>query len=128
MKSFRDPVTGVLKAWGYAEANGNDLEREEEDDFNLEPAKWQLAADAWVPYVDPEAGKRAAQAEIARLEDECKMIKPVRETHLYLMEKEARELSDTYGTPIETILSGQPFYVGLKAIHRQIFDLEKLLK
>lgn len=52
MKSFRDPATGVLKAWGYAESNGDDLARDEADDFNLEPGKWRLVDGQWMPH-DP---------------------------------------------------------------------------
>lgn len=48
--SFRDPATGVLMAWGYAAANGGDLTRDESDDFSLEPGKWQLVDEVWVPY------------------------------------------------------------------------------
>lgn len=51
MKSFRDPVTNVLKAYGFASANAQgDLARDEPDDFNLTPGKWQLVGDAWQPY------------------------------------------------------------------------------
>lgn len=49
MQSFRDPVTGVLKAYGFAAANApGDLAQDEADDFALEPGKWKLVAGAWV--------------------------------------------------------------------------------
>lgn len=50
MKSFRNPETGVLTAWGHAEGNGADLAREEPDDFNLEPGKWQLVNGEWAAF------------------------------------------------------------------------------
>lgn len=50
MKSFRDPETGVLRAWGYVEANGSDIARDEPEGFNMEPGKWQLVDGAWQPY------------------------------------------------------------------------------
>lgn len=53
--SFRDPVTNVLKAWGYVDENAaGDLKREESDDFNLEPGEWQLIGDEWQPYTPPD--------------------------------------------------------------------------
>lgn len=51
MKSFRDPETGILRAWGYMEANGNELARDEPEDFSLEPRKWRLVEGEWQPYV-----------------------------------------------------------------------------
>lgn len=50
MKSFRDPVTNVLRAWGHAESNGGDIARNEPENFNLEPGKWRLVGDTWQPY------------------------------------------------------------------------------
>lgn len=47
-KSFRNPVTNVLTAWGYAASNGDDLARDEPDDFDLEPGRWRLESDQWV--------------------------------------------------------------------------------
>lgn len=55
MKSFRDPVTGILKAWGYAGSNGNDLARDEPDGFSLEPGKWKLVGDEWTPVETSDA-------------------------------------------------------------------------
>lgn len=53
-RSFRDPQTGVLKAWGYVESNEpGDLSRIEPDDFCLEPGKWVLVDDEWEPYEAP---------------------------------------------------------------------------
>ncbi|KAF1048431.1 MAG: hypothetical protein GAK35_00234 [Herbaspirillum frisingense] len=52
-KSFRDPSTNILKSWGFTEENQTgDIKREEADDFDLEPGKWQLIDSQWVP-VDP---------------------------------------------------------------------------
>lgn len=71
MKSFRDPVTGVLKAWGYAESNGSDIARTEQDDFSLEPGKWRFDGAKWVA-VQPSADEliarnvAAIQAELDR--------------------------------------------------------------
>lgn len=53
--SFRDPVTGVLVAWGYVETNRpGDIRQSEPWDFNLEVNKWRwddtLSPPAWVPY------------------------------------------------------------------------------
>lgn len=48
MKSFRDPVTDVLQAWGNVDSNGSDVARDESDDFSLEPGKWRLVGDQWV--------------------------------------------------------------------------------
>lgn len=64
MKSFRDPATGVLTAWGYAEANGSDVPRDEPDDFNLEPGKWKLGNDQWIPVDLFEVEARAYMATI----------------------------------------------------------------
>lgn len=50
MKSFRDPVTNVLKGWGYAEANGTDIARAEPDGFNLEPGRWRFDGAQWVGH------------------------------------------------------------------------------
>lgn len=47
--SFRDPVTNVLKAWGYVERNHDgDIVRIESDDFDLAPGKYKLVDDEWV--------------------------------------------------------------------------------
>jgi hypothetical protein len=60
MKSFRNPTTNILTAWGFVDTNGDDLARDEAEDFNLEPGKWQLVNDGWVS-VEPDrrAAKRA---------------------------------------------------------------------
>lgn len=70
-RSFRDPVTNVLKGWGYVESNGDDLPRDEADDFNLEPGKWQLVGDEWQPVAPSTQDQIAAntvaiQAELDR--------------------------------------------------------------
>lgn len=49
--SFRDPTTNVLKAHGFIEDNETgDLVRQEADDFNLQPGKWQWDGAEWVAY------------------------------------------------------------------------------
>ena len=55
-KSFRDPATNVLKAHGFVKSNApGDLIRDELEDFNLEPGKWQFDSvlDDWIPFVPP---------------------------------------------------------------------------
>jgi len=55
-KSFRDPVTNVLKAYGFTKSNApGDLDRDEPDDFALEAGEWQFdfVLDDWVPFVSP---------------------------------------------------------------------------
>jgi len=55
-KSFRDPVTNVLKAHGFVKSNApGDLDRDEPDDFALEAGEWQFdfVFDNWVPFVPP---------------------------------------------------------------------------
>jgi hypothetical protein len=68
MKSFRDPATGVLKAWGYVESNGDDLARDEPDNFNLEPGKWKLINGAWIAI--DTSKQEAIAANIAAIEAE----------------------------------------------------------
>jgi hypothetical protein len=49
--SFRDPVTNVLKTWGYALTNNpGDISQLELDSFNLSPGAWQWDGSAWVPF------------------------------------------------------------------------------
>jgi hypothetical protein len=59
MKSFRDPVTNVLKAYGFVDANTpGDISRSEAGDFSLEPGKWRLVNDVWVahtPVIVPQS-------------------------------------------------------------------------
>lgn len=63
-KSFRDPVTNVLKAHGYMSTNAvGDLMRDEPDDFNLEPGKWKWDGVAWVANSPTLAEKQAATWE-----------------------------------------------------------------
>ena len=74
MNSFRDPVTGVLKAFGCVDFNAEgDLVREEPDGFDLEPGKWQLEGDQWVVAVPTPAAleeiKRHLLAEAATKRD-----------------------------------------------------------
>lgn len=49
-KSFRDPVTGDLKSWGYTERNEpGDIAQEEPDDFSLDTMtkKWRWDGQRW---------------------------------------------------------------------------------
>src|ERR1700730_18074702 len=49
--SFRDPVTGVLKAWGYiAQNNPGDVAQPETESFNLAPGFAQWNGSAWVAF------------------------------------------------------------------------------
>lgn len=49
--SFRDPVTGILKAWGYTDANQpGDIKQKELDSFNLDPRKWKWDGNKWVEH------------------------------------------------------------------------------
>lgn len=53
-RSFRDPATGVLKAWGFIIQNvPGDLAQPESEDFALEPGKWRWNGTAWVPFTAP---------------------------------------------------------------------------
>lgn len=48
-KSFRDPVTGVLKAHGFIEeAAPGDVARDEAEEFDLMPGLWRWDDEAWV--------------------------------------------------------------------------------
>jgi hypothetical protein len=68
MKSFRDPVTNVLKARGSVAANApGDLARDEPDGFALEPGKWRLVGDAWQGYDVVSVPDRVLNAQ-ARLQ------------------------------------------------------------
>jgi hypothetical protein len=50
-KSFRDPNTDALKAWGYMDSNApGDVARDEPDDFDLEPGQWKFEGGQWVTY------------------------------------------------------------------------------
>lgn len=55
-KSFRDPTTHVLKAWGYMETNDvGDVVSDEADDFALTPGEWYKPVATWDPYTPPPA-------------------------------------------------------------------------
>lgn len=70
MKSFRDPATGVLKAYGFADSNApGDLVQDEVDNFSLEPGKWQLIAGTWTVYGQTTQLKVEAEAAIQNLLD-----------------------------------------------------------
>lgn len=50
MRSFRNPETNVLKAFGYMEANDpGDISQEENEDFALQPGAWQWTGAEWEP-------------------------------------------------------------------------------
>ena len=53
--SFRDPITNVLKSWGYSNTNASgDLVQAETDDFNLNPADgWKWNGTSWVSQPFP---------------------------------------------------------------------------
>jgi hypothetical protein len=53
-RSFRDPVTHVLKAHGFVDQNEDgDLVQDEAHDFNRQPGQWRWAGEAWVPVDVP---------------------------------------------------------------------------
>lgn len=79
-QSFRDPATGVLKSWGYvASSAGGDIARDELDEFNLDPGKWQLVAGAWTAYID----KNAQRALIDAQRDAKLMLGVAWNTHIW---------------------------------------------
>jgi len=56
--SFRDPVTGVLTAWGFVTVNApGEVAQVEAADFNLQPGEWQWDGAQWIaftPTPDPD--------------------------------------------------------------------------
>lgn len=53
-RSFRDPISNVLKAWGYMAANGpGEVSQAEAENFTLTPGQWQWDGTQWMPYVKP---------------------------------------------------------------------------
>jgi hypothetical protein len=126
MKSFRDPVTHALKASGYCDTNApGDLARDEPDDFALEPGKWALIGGEWVPVAP--SPNIAINAQIAALLAEYAGNRGSLQMEVYLLEKEAREYSETYGLSMELILSGNSYYPQVKALDLQITALRALL-
>lgn len=53
MKNAFTNANGILTAWGATKFNNDDTAMEVEDDFSLEPGRWQLSAGAWIPYTIP---------------------------------------------------------------------------
>ncbi|HWT40970.1 MAG TPA: hypothetical protein VN081_06955 [Dongiaceae bacterium] len=119
MKSFRDHATDILTAYGYASSNGDDLARDEPEDFNLEPGRWQLVGDAWQPYIDTRA---EIQAQIDQLERESLMNRGSRELAMRQIEERA-QLDATAENTAEQILAAQPFYARLKQVDDQVSAL-----
>lgn len=129
MKSFRDPVTDVLRSYGYADSNGDDLAREEPDEFNLEPGKWQLVGDEWQPYEDKNA---AILAQIASIEQITGVPRVVREMMLTYAEDLAQRTAEQMtaeGQPTtpEELLSQNVAYVKTKEVDEQIRALRSQL-
>ncbi|MDC8757503.1 hypothetical protein [Janthinobacterium fluminis] len=59
-KSFRDPATHILKAWGFVDTNmSGDISRSEPLNFNLNPGDWRLVNDEWqsVPQTPAPGGQ-----------------------------------------------------------------------
>lgn len=53
-RSFRDPVTNVLKAHGFVTQNDpGDIGQDEAEDFTLSPGQWRLDGTQWVPFLSP---------------------------------------------------------------------------
>lgn len=126
MKSFRDPVTNVLMAYGYCETNApGDLARDEPDDFNLDPGKWALVGDEWIPVAPSPSA--AINAQIKALLAEYTGNRGSLQMEVYLLEKEAREYSETYGLSMELILSGNKYYPEVKALDTLITTLRAQL-
>lgn len=70
MKAFRDPVTGMLKCFGFVQTNEpGDISMDVPDDFNLEPRKWRWNGSTWVSYTEPlnqaALDRNAARADSA---------------------------------------------------------------
>lgn len=131
MRSFRNPETGVLTAWGYAASNGSDLARDEPDDFNLEPGKWQLAGGKWVS-IQPNPNAPIL-SQIAAIEAQTMVPRVVREALLLMAEdiaeREAAAMTAA-GTPVtkEQLLAENVGYQRTVAVDNQIKQLRGQLK
>lgn len=80
------------------------------------------------PILTPnEAANAAINAKIDALERASMLNKGSREMEIYLLEKEAREYSATYGLTEEQILSGNVYYPKLKALDADARALERQL-
>jgi hypothetical protein len=63
LKSFRDPTTNVLKAWGYLMQNQpGDVAQDEAETFNLTPGQWQWDGAQWQPFTPPPLTNAQKQA------------------------------------------------------------------
>lgn len=104
--SFRDPVTDVLTGWGYAESNGDDIARDESDDFTLEQGKWQLVDGEWIPYAGDMKAEKLAEinAECDRLVKVAVLSYPDTEVLTFAkQESEARAYLTDPGSPTPMI-------------------------
>jgi hypothetical protein len=64
VRSFRDPVTGVLVAWGYTDGNRpGDVMQDEPDGFALTPGQWRWDGAQWT--ADPATVLDARGFEVA---------------------------------------------------------------
>ena len=75
-KAFIDP-SGVLMAWGFVESNGTHTSVCVDDDFSLEPGKWQLFEGAWVawPTTPPTPLQQIRALEQAHDDDQRKLTR-----------------------------------------------------
>lgn len=70
VKSFRDPVTGVLKASGHVLNNDpGDIAQDEAPDFALKSREWRWDGRAWVPYTAPPPPPTRLEQALAALPD-----------------------------------------------------------
>lgn len=130
MKSFRDPVTGVLRAWGYAASNGDDTARDEPDDFNLEPGKWRLEGGEWV-VVAPDP-RIAILRQIEEIEQATMVPRITREFMLLaaqdLAQREAeRRTAAGVPTTAEELLAANIGYQRTLQVEAQIAALRAQL-
>jgi hypothetical protein len=122
MKSFRDPSTNVLKAFGHCDVNApGDLAREESDDFSLAPGEWQLADDAWVRY---DNSAELIQAQIDQIESFTLMNRGDREGWMQVIRDKAATLGITDDA---TIAAENPFFAKLLQVDDQVRALRAQL-
>jgi hypothetical protein len=65
-RAFIDPVTGVLKAWGYAAGNEpGDVALDVPEQFALEPGRWRWDGKTWVAFTPPPKPQQLTPSELA---------------------------------------------------------------
>lgn len=117
-KSFRDPTTNALKAYGYMLSNApGDIARDEPDDFSLESGKWKLEGDQWVPV--PLNNNAEIQAQMDAIERATLMNRGSREGWITLILKEAAEIGKTEADLLDPV-TGNHFFMRLREVDNQI--------